>query len=99
MQAAVLRQFNAPQPFATSNPLSIEEIELLPPRHGEFLVKMGGGGVCHSDLSVINADRPRNTPVVMGHEGAGEIVECGPGNTDLKQGAHDDFQISPSSRR
>ena len=99
MQAAVLRQFNAPQPFATSNPLSIEEIELLPPRHGEFLVKMGGGGVCHSDLSVINADRPRNTPVVMGHEGAGEIVECGPGNTDLEVGDHVVFQFSPSCGR
>ena len=99
MKAAVLRQFNAPQPFADSRPLSIEEVELLPPQHNEVLVKMGGGGVCHSDLSVINADRPRNTPVVMGHEGAGEIVECGPGINDLKAGDHVVFQFSPSCGR
>lgn len=99
MKAAVLRQFNAPQPFADSRPLSIEEVELLPPQHNELLVKMGGGGVCHSDLSVINADRPRTTPVVMGHEGAGEIVECGPGINDLKPGDHVVFQFSPSCGR
>ena len=99
MKAAVLRQFNAPQPFAQSRPLSIEEVELLPPRHGEVLVKMGGAGICHSDLSVINADRPRTTPVVMGHEGAGEIVECGTGVTDVKPGDHVVFQFSPSCGR
>ena len=99
MKAAVLRQFNAPQPFADSKPLSIEEVELLPPQHGEVLVEMGGGGICHSDLSVINADRPRTTPVVMGHEGAGKVVECGPGVSDLKPGDHVVFQFSPSCGR
>ncbi len=99
MKAAVLRQFNASQPFADSRPLSIEEVELLPPQHGEVLVKMGGAGICHSDLSVINADRPRTTPVVMGHEGAGEIVECGPGVNDMKPGDHVVFQFSPSCGR
>ncbi|HKK31606.1 MAG TPA: zinc-binding dehydrogenase [Alphaproteobacteria bacterium] len=99
MKAAVLRQFNAPQPFAQSQPLSIEEIDLLPPQTNELLVKIGGAGLCHSDLSVINADRPRETPVVMGHEGAGEVVELGPGITDVKVGDHVVFQFSPSCGR
>ncbi len=99
MKAAVLRQFNAPQPFADSKPLSIEEVELLPPQTNELLVKIGGAGLCHSDLSVINADRPRDTPLVMGHEGAGEVVEIGPGIMDVKVGDHVVFQFSPSCGR
>ena len=59
MRAAVLTTCSAPQPFAKSKPLSIEEIELDPPGEGEVLVKVGGAGLCHSDLSIINGDRPR----------------------------------------
>ena len=49
---------------------------------------MGGGGLCHSDLSLINGDRPRPMPIVLGHEGAGEIVEVGAGVHDVKVGDH-----------
>ncbi|MBT6314734.1 MAG: alcohol dehydrogenase catalytic domain-containing protein, partial [Alphaproteobacteria bacterium] len=67
-KAAVLRQSGAPRPFVDSKPLSIEEIDLAPPGPNEVVIKIAGAGLCHSDLSVLNGDRPRPTPTVMGHE-------------------------------
>ena len=99
MKAAVLFECGAKQPFAQTRPLRIEEVELDPPRDGEVLVKIGGGGLCHSDLSVINGDRPRPVPMVMGHEGAGEVVEVGPGVRDVKPSDHVVFQFSVSCGR
>ena len=55
-------------------------------RPGEVLVRMRAAGLCHSDLSTINGDRPRPVPMVLGHESAGEVAECGAGVTDLKAG-------------
>ena len=78
MTAAVLRRTDAPRPFAESRPISIEEVELDPPGPGELLVRIAGGGLCHSDLSVMNGARPQPMPLVLGHEGAGEVVEIGP---------------------
>jgi len=98
-QAAVLRTVGAAQPYAESQPLSIEEIELDPPQNGEVLVRIAGAGLCHSDLSVINGTRPKIPPIVIGHEGSGEIVEVGPGIQDLKVGDHVVFQFSPSCGR
>ncbi len=98
-KAAVLRQSGAPRPFADSKPLSIEEIELADPGPGEVVVKIAGAGLCHSDLSVINGDRPRPVPMVMGHEGSGEIVEVGSAVTDVKVGDHIVFQFSASCGR
>ena len=97
--AAVLRQSGAPQPFADSKPISIEEIELDAPRETEVVVKIAGAGLCHSDLSVINGDRPRPTPLVLGHEGSGEIVEVGSAVHDVKVGDHVVFQFSASCGR
>ena len=54
----------------------------------QVLVRVVGAGLCHSDLSVINGSRPRPLPMVLGHEGAGEIVELGPGIRDLAAGDH-----------
>lgn len=99
MKAAVLRRTDAPQPFAKSKPLSIEEVELDPPGSNEVLIKVGGAGLCHSDLSVMNGARPRPTPMVMGHEGAGEVVEIGDAITDVAVGDHIVFQFSPSCGR
>ena len=59
MQAAILRAVGAPAPYADSQPIRIEEVELEGPRDGEVLVRIGGGGLYHSDLSVINGNRPR----------------------------------------
>jgi alcohol dehydrogenase len=87
-RAAVLNEMSLPRPYAQSRPLHIVEVELDPPGAGEVLVRMRAAGLCHSDLSVINGDRPRPLPMAIGHEGAGEIVEVGAGVTDLKVGDH-----------
>ena len=99
MKAAVLRRFDAGQPFADSKPISIEEVTLDPPGPNEVLVRIGGAGLCHSDLSVMNGARPRPEPLVLGHEGAGSIVEVGSAITDIAPGDHIVFQFSPSCGR
>ena len=86
IRAAVLETIGASAPYAQSQPLKIREVELAPPGHGEVLVRIRAAGLCHSDLSVISGDRPRPVPMVLGHESAGEVVECGPGVTDLVPG-------------
>jgi len=65
IRAAVLRQSPVIPPFAISRPLSIEELDLDPPGREEVLVRIGAAGLCHSDLSVINGDRPRPMPMVL----------------------------------
>lgn len=99
MRAAVLREIGAHAPYAVTRPLSVEEVELDGPKSGEVLVRIIGAGLCHSDLSVINGTRPRPVPVVMGHEGAGEVVEVGEGVRDLKPGDPVVFQFSASCGR
>ena len=69
----------ASRPYASSKPLAIEELELDPPGPGEVLVRIKAAGLCHSDLSVINGDRPRPLPMALGHEAAGIVEEVGPG--------------------
>jgi alcohol dehydrogenase len=86
MKAAILTEMGRPRPYATSKPLVVEEVQLDPPGPGELFVRIKATGLCHSDLSVINGDRPRPMPMVLGHEAAGEVLECGPGVTDLKPG-------------
>ena len=86
MKAAILTEMGRPRPYATSKPLAVEEVQLDPPGPGELSVRIKATGLCHSDLSVINGDRPRPMPMVLGHEAAGEVLECGPGVTDLKPG-------------
>ena len=99
MTACVLRRTDAPQPFATSKPISIEEVELDPQGPGELLVRVRGGGLCHSDLSVINGARPQPVPLVLGQEGAGEVVECGPGIRDMAPGDNVVFQFGANCGR
>ena len=86
IRAAVLETIGAPAPYAQSQPLKIKEVELAPPGHDEVLIRIRAAGLCHSDLSVISGDRPRPVPMVLGHESAGEVVECGSGVTDLAPG-------------
>jgi alcohol dehydrogenase len=87
-RAAILNEMSLPRPYAQSRPLQIAEVELDPPGPREVLVRMRAAGLCHSDLSVINGDRPRPLPMLLGHEGAGEVVEVGANVTDLKPGDH-----------
>jgi alcohol dehydrogenase len=96
IKAAVLYAMDAKPPFAESRPLSIEEIDLAPPGPGEILVKIGAAGLCHSDLSVINGDRPRPLPMALGHEAAGIVEELGQGVTDLERGDHVVLVFVPS---
>jgi alcohol dehydrogenase len=60
------------------------------------LVKIRAAGLCHSDLSVINGDRPRPTPMAIGHEAAGEVMEVGRGVNDLVGGDHVVMVFVPS---
>lgn len=95
-RAAILTRIGAPAPYAQSRPLEIAEIDLAPPGDGEVLVRVRAAGLCHSDLSVINGDRPRPVPMALGHEAAGEVVECGRGVTGLKPGDHVAMVFVPS---
>lgn len=96
IRAAVLNTLGAKTPFAETRPLTIETLDLEGPGHGEVLVKIGAAGLCHSDLSVINGDRPRPTPMVLGHEAAGVVEALGPGVDDLKKGDHVVMVFVPS---
>src|SRR6202022_468657 len=86
MKAAVLEQMKLSRPYAQSKPLVISEVEVAPPGRDEILIRIRAAGLCHSDLSVINGDRPRPLPMALGHEAAGIVEECGPGVPDLKPG-------------
>ncbi len=88
MRAAVLRAIGLPAPYAQSRPLSIEEVALESPGRGEIMVRIRAAGLCHSDLSAINGDRPWPMPIVVGHEAAAEVVELGEGVDDLAIGDH-----------
>jgi len=88
VRAAVLHQIGLPAPYADSRPLRIEELDLEGPGRDEVLVEIKAAGLCHSDLSVINGDRPRPLPMAIGHEAAGVVREVGPGVEDLVPGDH-----------
>jgi alcohol dehydrogenase len=87
-RAALLTRMGAPAPYADSRPLEVIEVDLAPPGPGEVLLRMRAAGLCHSDLSVIDGNRPRPLPMVLGHEGAGIVEELGSGVTDLAVGDH-----------
>jgi alcohol dehydrogenase len=87
-RAALLRTSGLPAPYVTSRPLELFEVDLDPPGPDEVLIRMRAAGLCHSDLSVIDGNRPRPLPMVLGHEGAGVVEELGFGVTDLHVGDH-----------
>ena len=66
-----------PRPYADNQPLSLRTLTLDPPQRGELLVRIDAAGVCHSDLSVLNGDRPRPVPMAIGHEATGIIEALG----------------------
>lgn len=96
IKAAVIREMGMAPPYANSRPMQIEEVDLAPPGEREALVQIKAASLCHSDLSTVNGDRPRQTPMVLGHEAAGVIVECGPGVNDVKPGDHVALVFAPS---
>ena len=88
IKGAVLERSDGQRPYAESRPISISELELTPPEHHEVLVRILAAGVCHSDLSVVNNNRPRPLPMLLGHEAAGVVEAVGPGVEDLAPGQH-----------
>jgi len=70
-------------------PLTIETVDLDGPRAGEVLVEIKASGVCHTDAFTLSGDDPEGIfPAILGHEGAGVVVEVGAGVTSVKPGDH-----------
>lgn len=86
--ALILREMGALRPYAESKPLTLERISLDDPGPGEVLVRITAAGLCHSDLSVINGDRPRPLPMALGHEATGVVEAVGEGVTSVSVGDH-----------
>jgi len=75
--------------FKSGEPLSIETIQLDGPGRGEVLVEIKASGVCHTDEFTRSGDDPEGLfPAILGHEGAGIVVETGPGVVSVKNGDH-----------
>ena len=92
-KAAVLYETGAPQPFAESLPLVVDEITLAGPGPGEVLVEIVGAGLCHSDLSVVDGSRPRPLPMVLGHEASGIVREVGAADSSAAEFAPGDHVV------
>jgi S-(hydroxymethyl)glutathione dehydrogenase/alcohol dehydrogenase len=75
--------------FEAGKPLTIDEVDLDGPKAGEVLVEIKATGVCHTDaLALAGGNASTRLPAILGHEGAGVVVETGPGVRDLKPGDH-----------
>jgi S-(hydroxymethyl)glutathione dehydrogenase/alcohol dehydrogenase len=72
----------------TGGPLSIEKVEPNPPGPRDIIVQLGASGVCHSDLSIKNGYVGIMPGTILGHEGAGTVVEVGKDVTSVKAGDH-----------
>ncbi|KAA9134385.1 alcohol dehydrogenase catalytic domain-containing protein [Microbacterium caowuchunii] len=83
---AVLEVSGAQAPYARSRPFTIGPVELDDPQAGELLVRIEAAGLCHSDLSVVDGNRRRPTPMLLGHEAAGIVERAGPGVDDIQPG-------------
>ncbi len=93
-KAAILR--------ARNTPWSVEEIELDSPKTGEVLVKIIASGLCHSDEHLVTGDLAGATPeppLIGGHEGAGVVLEVGPGVFSVAPGDHVVFGFVPACGR
>src|SRR3954451_335621 len=96
--------------WETHSKWSVEDIELDPPKAGEVLIKLAASGLCHSDEHLVTGDMVLDPeiaglmgweqfPVIGGHEGAGEVVEVGPGVTTLQEGDHVVLSFIPACGR
>jgi alcohol dehydrogenase len=84
IRGAVLEHIGSSRPYAESRPISIAEVELSAPGPGEVQIRVEAAGVCHSDLSVVDGNRVRPTPMLLGHEAAGIIERVGEGLEDAR---------------
>ncbi|GAA2720111.1 NDMA-dependent alcohol dehydrogenase [Actinocorallia aurantiaca] len=96
--------------WETNTPWSVEDIVIDPPKAGEVVVKLAASGLCHSDEHIVTGDMALPpeiieqtgasiTPIIGGHEGAGEVVEVGPGVTSVQPGDHVSLSFVPSCGR
>ncbi|EWM50995.1 alcohol dehydrogenase GroES-like domain protein [Bordetella holmesii 70147] len=70
-------------------PLTVEEVDLDGPRAGEVLIEVKATGICHTDYYTLSGADPEGIfPAILGHEGAGVVVDVGPGMTSLRKGDH-----------
>jgi len=75
--------------YAAGKPLSVETVRLDGPKDGEVLVEIKATGVCHTDAFTLSGDDPEGLfPAILGHEGAGIVVDVGKGVTSVKKGDH-----------
>ena len=75
--------------FGPGQALQLVEIDVAPPRRGEVLVRITHAAICHTDAFTLSGDDPEGVfPVVLGHEGAGIVMEVGEGVTSVKPGDH-----------
>lgn len=75
--------------WQAGQPLTIEEVDLMPPQKGEVLVKIIATGVCHTDAYTLSGDDPEGIfPAILGHEGAGIVEAVGEGVTSVEVGDH-----------
>lgn len=79
IQGAVLEECGRLGPYRETLPLTVSELDLGSPGNDEVLVRIEAAGVCHSDLSVVNGDRLRQVPMLLGHEACGIIEGSGSG--------------------
>lgn len=82
----MLEEIGRPRPYAESKPLTVDELDLAAPGPGELLVRVQAAGLCHSDLSVVDGNRVRPVPMLLGHEAAGVVEAIGPGGSDVEVG-------------
>lgn len=83
---AVLEQIGADRPYADTRPLTISRLDLDEPGPEDVLVRIRAAGLCHSDLSVVDGNRPRPTPMLLGHEASGIVEQVGEQVTDIEPG-------------
>ncbi|PPF33542.1 alcohol dehydrogenase catalytic domain-containing protein [Pseudoclavibacter sp. AY1H1] len=86
IQGAVLEEIGLPRPYSESKPLKVVELELDDPGPDEVLIRIRAAGLCHSDLSVVDGNRVRPTPMLLGHEASGIVEKVGSNVTDLEIG-------------
>lgn len=86
IRGAVLEEIGRSRPYASSMPITVSELELDAPGPGEILVRIEAAGLCHSDLSVVDGNRVRPVPMLLGHEAAGRIEQIGDGVDALRVG-------------
>jgi len=91
VKAAILNEYQ--------QPLSVEEVQLDPPKAGEVRVRIGATGVCHSDYHVIKGEWKYGLPILLGHEAAGFVEEVGPGVAGIQTGDHAVLSFRPQCGR